>query len=133
MSIDKTLEPTSKGWGQPRDLNTRWIILEVSWHSEVSNSSDAVYQEWGHDNLTINGENHISHCASDDIKDTLKTLNLLEEEYIEWNSFSSVTERFRSAKSLEFFIDFNLNKVCWELLNQFLVELVLDLIFTGSA
>lgn len=132
MSINKTLKPTSKRWSQPRDLNTSWIKLEDLWHTEITNWSDTVDQNWGHNDLTVNGKNHICHSRPDNIKNILETLNLLEEEDIKWNTFTSLIEWLWSLQWFKFVFNFNRYEIWWKELNQLGLEFVLNLIFTGA-
>jgi len=59
MSIEKTLNPSSKRDGQPGDLSTSWIVLEFPWHSEIEDGVDRVDNVWSHTDGTIDS---IAHC-----------------------------------------------------------------------
>jgi len=81
--------------------------------------------------LTIDGEDHIGHGRSDDAEHKLETLNLLEEEHVEWHGLTSVIQALWSLEVLELIVDFNLDEVWWKKFDQFLLKLVLDLLFAG--
>jgi len=105
--------------------------LPVSWYTEIGNSVDAVDQHGGHDNLTVNGKDHIAHGSSDDTEYKLETLDLLEEEHVEWHGLTSFVQALWSLQMLELFVDLNLDEVWWKKFDQFSLKLVLDLIFEG--
>ena len=64
------------------------------------------------------------------LKHKLETLDLLEEEHVEWHGLTSVIQALWSLEVLELIVDFDLDEVWWKKFDQFLLKLVLDLLFS---
>lgn len=105
--------------------------MPISWDTEIRDGADAIHQHWGHDDLTIDSEDHISHGGSHDSKNELETLNLLEQEHVEGHCLTSVTQALWSLEVLEFLVNLDFDEVCWKKFDQLGLEFLLDFFFTG--
>jgi len=107
--------------------------LPLSWYTEVADSVNAVNKFGGHDDLTIDSENHIKHSCTHDIENHLETLKFLEEEHVKRNVLAGIGKTSGSLESSELLFYFNFNEIWWQELDKFLLELILYLVFEGAA
>ena len=118
VSIEETLNPASKRWSQPRDFSSSWVKLPLSWHLEIVDTIDGVDKLWGHDNLSINSQYDVNHHSSYDVEDHLEPLDFLEQEDVQWNTFSSFRKSSWTFQRFESLLYFEFYKVFWKLRNK---------------
>jgi hypothetical protein len=90
VSVLERTEPSGQGRAEPSDFGTRGIEEPHGGYTKIKDELNADSDLRGHDNLTINGETHISHPLADNTENVLETLDLLEQEHDERNRFSSL-------------------------------------------
>ena len=85
VSVQKSSDPSGQLHGHPGDFCAGWVILPLSWHSEIEDSVNGVHDIRGHDDRSVNGVNHVDHCSSDDGQNGLESLDFLEQENVQRN------------------------------------------------
>jgi len=133
VTIEETLEPGGQTGSHPGDFDTSGIVLPLARHTEIADGVDGVNDLGCHDNLTVNGLDHIGHSAADNTENQLEALELLEQEGIERHSATSVTETLGATESLDAFVNLDLVEIGRQQFDQFVLELLLHFFLAGLA
>jgi len=90
VSVGHGSEPSGQGGCEPSDFSTRGIEEPHGGDTQIEDELDASSDLRGHDNLTIDSKAHVGHPLTDNSKNVLETLDLLEEEHDQRDGFTSL-------------------------------------------
>lgn len=102
------------------------------WHSDIVHVVDGSDQFWGHDDFTINGLDHVAEHGAHDVENLLELLDLLTQEYTQWNTLCWV-DTWRSLQLAKSLHVLDLDEVGGQLLLELVLNLHFDLVFTRQA
>lgn len=112
VAIKKSFNPSSERRSQPRDLNTCWIKLPLSRHSEIVKLVNGVNKFLRHDDCSVDSLNNVVEHASHDVENLLELLNLLAKENVEWDVLGRIKTSWAHGSCKSFFI-LDLHEVRW--------------------